>query len=62
MVVGIGTYGNSFVLNKIAKGGMADTGSNCSMTANWMALKNVKKMEEPFTVGIVVTNNGNFSN
>jgi hypothetical protein len=41
---------------------MADTGANCSMTANWSALKNVKKLVEPVTIGVAVTNDGVFSN
>jgi hypothetical protein len=58
VVAGLGTYGRAMVLTKVEKGGMADTGANCSMTANWNALKNVKKLDQPILVGVAVTDDG----
>jgi hypothetical protein len=59
VVAGLGTYGRAMVLNKLEKGGMADTGANCSMTANWKALQNVKQLEKSIFVGVAVTDDGN---
>jgi hypothetical protein len=58
VAAGLGTYGRAMVLTKVEKGGMADTGANCSMTANWNALKNVKKLEKAILVGVAVTDDG----
>jgi hypothetical protein len=59
VVAGLGTYGRAMVLNKMEKGGMADTGANCSMTANWKALRNVQQLEKSIFVGVAVTDDGN---
>jgi hypothetical protein len=59
VVAGLGTYGRTMVLNRVDKGGMADTGANCSMTANWKALRNVKQLEKSIFVGVAVTDDGN---
>jgi hypothetical protein len=58
VIAGLGAYGRALVLNKLDKGGMADTGANCSMTANWNALQNVQKLEKAIIVGVAVTDDG----
>jgi hypothetical protein len=58
VIAGLGTYGRALVLSKVEKGGMADTGANCSMTANWNALRNVQKLDNPIIVGVAVLDDG----
>jgi hypothetical protein len=58
VVAGLGTYGRAMVLTKVEKGGMADTGANCSMTADWNALRKVKKLDKPILVGVAVMDDG----
>jgi hypothetical protein len=54
--------GGCHVLNKLEKGGLADTGANCSMTANWSALSNIQQLKQPILVGLAVSNDSNITN
>jgi hypothetical protein len=58
VIVVLATYGRALVINRVDKGGMADTGANCSMTVNWNALQNVKKLDTAIIVGVAVTDDG----
>lgn len=62
VIVGIGMSGRAMVLNKMEKGGLADTGANCSMTANWSALSNIQQLIQPILVGLAVSNDSNITN
>jgi hypothetical protein len=62
VIAGIGMSGRAMVLNKMEKGGLADTGANCSMTANWSALSNIQQLIQPILVGLAVSNDSNITN
>ena len=63
VIADIGTYGRTFKIcsSKIgsdARGDLADSGANCSMTANLKALANLRKLAEPITIGLAVSQDG----
>ena len=60
VIADIGTYGKTFKINKVAsmRGELADSGANCSMTANLAALKNLTKLPEPIIIGLAISNDG----
>jgi hypothetical protein len=63
VIADIGTYGRTFKLNsaKANRGDLADSGANCSMTANRSLLENVKQLTHPFIIGLAVSSNGSIS-
>jgi hypothetical protein len=49
-----------FVISKTKqqpKGGLADTGANCSMTADLNILQNIIHLKQPITIGLALTGN-----
>eukprot|EP00956_Cyclotella_meneghiniana_P004202 scaffold5163_cov49-Cyclotella_meneghiniana.AAC.3 len=61
VIADLGTYYKTFVINTASptsNSTLADTGANCSMTANINILKNVRKLDTPIIVGTAVTNSG----
>eukprot|EP00956_Cyclotella_meneghiniana_P029391 scaffold70958_cov23-Cyclotella_meneghiniana.AAC.1 len=61
VIADLGTYYKTFVINTASpsptsNSTLADTGANCSMTANIDILKNVRKLDTPIIVGTAVTN------
>ena len=65
IIADMGTYYKTFVINNTSRTSnstLADTGANCSMTANINILKNVRKLDTPIIVGTAVTNSGHVQN
>lgn len=61
VVADVGTYCKTFMIHKTRDNHavtLADTGANCSMTANFNILENVRKLETPIIVGTAVTDTG----
>jgi hypothetical protein len=52
VIADIGTYGRTFQLNSTQtnRGDLADSGANCSMTANLSLLDNVKQLQQPIII------------
>lgn len=66
VIADMGTYGRTFKICKSkvgtnARGDLADSGANCSMTANLKALVNLRKLEEPIIIGLAISNDGTLS-
>ena len=63
VIADIGTYGRTFTLNaaKVDRGDLADSGANCSMTANLSLLENVQKLKQPIIIGLAVSSDGSIS-
>jgi hypothetical protein len=40
------------------QGEISDSGANCCMTNNWKLLENVKVLDEPINIGMVIDNEG----
>jgi hypothetical protein len=65
VVADIGTFCKTFVIAKSQastdQAKLADTGANCSMTADLALLENVTKLSEPIIIGTAVTDTSNIS-
>lgn len=63
VIANIGTYGETFIINKSQSnsGDLADSGANCLMTANILLLRNVRQLRQPIIIGLAVRNTGSVS-
>lgn len=55
LVAGLGSYGQSLTIHRTSTGCFADTGANCSMTAQKDALINIEPLNPPVVIGLAVS-------